>query len=91
MLPNLIEDKIMKKCTKCGEVKPFAEFYAHPTVAGGYRTRCKKCHHAKPTMTTNELIDAIKTLCSKSGLCEMDQYTAVDNALSQMEEYIDFN
>jgi uncharacterized Zn finger protein len=81
---------IMKKCTKCGEVKPLQEFYAHPTIKDGYRTRCKKCHNVKPTMTTNELIDAVKALCAKSGLSENDQYVAVENALSQMEDYVDF-
>jgi hypothetical protein len=80
----------MKKCTKCGEVKPIAEFYVHPTIKGAYRTYCKKCHNVKPTMTVIELMDGVKSLCDKSGLCEMDKYMAVNNALNQMEDYIDF-
>ena len=80
----------MKRCTLCGELKPLAKFYTHPTIKGAHRARCKKCHHVRPTMSVNELIDAVKVLCSKSGLCENDQYMAVENALSQIEDYIDF-
>lgn len=32
-----------KACTKCGEVKPLAEYYALKTVKDGRRSRCKSC------------------------------------------------
>lgn len=33
----------MKRCTKCGEVKPISEFYSLPN-GNGHRPHCKKCH-----------------------------------------------
>ncbi|MGH7660109.1 MAG: hypothetical protein ACRENA_04220, partial [Vulcanimicrobiaceae bacterium] len=35
----------MKKCGKCGEVKPFTEFYKASTKACGYGSYCKPCQH----------------------------------------------
>ena len=32
-----------KRCTKCGQVKPAAEFYAAKGGALGCRPECKKC------------------------------------------------
>ena len=32
-----------KKCTKCGETKPFSEFNRHSSGKYGLRPRCKKC------------------------------------------------
>jgi hypothetical protein len=80
----------MKECIKCGEVKPLTEFYVHKVSKDGYRGKCKTCYNIKQTMTVNNLIDAVKELCAKSGLSEMDQVMAVENALSQMEEFVDF-
>ncbi len=33
----------MKTCTKCGETKPFTEFYKHKISKDGYRSQCKSC------------------------------------------------
>ena len=33
----------MKKCIKCGEVKPFSEFCKDKTRADGLNNKCKKC------------------------------------------------
>ena len=33
-----------KKCSKCGIVKPFTEYYIEKKVKSGYRSACKKCY-----------------------------------------------
>ena len=37
----------MKRCTKCGELKPLTEFYRQKTGRGGYRADCKACLAAR--------------------------------------------
>lgn len=35
----------MKKCKRCGEIKPKEEFFAHPTSKDGRVNICKKCRN----------------------------------------------
>jgi Recombination endonuclease VII len=37
----------MKRCSKCGEIKPRSEFYAAPGCIDGLRGDCKACHAAR--------------------------------------------
>lgn len=34
-----------KRCTKCGEVKPLSEYYAHSGCKNGCANSCKKCQY----------------------------------------------
>lgn len=35
-----------KRCTRCGEVKPYAEMVRNSRKPDGYASRCKACHNA---------------------------------------------
>jgi len=37
----------MKRCKKCGELKPLDEFYRATGMRDGHRSECKTCHQAK--------------------------------------------
>jgi hypothetical protein len=33
----------MRKCTKCGEIKPLDEYNRHESYKDGHRRQCKRC------------------------------------------------
>jgi hypothetical protein len=35
-----------KRCSRCREIKPLSEFYAHPMHSDGLQSRCKECTKA---------------------------------------------
>lgn len=41
-----------KRCGKCGETKPLAEFYADKKASDGHRWWCKRCDNAAPKPQT---------------------------------------
>lgn len=50
----------MKKCTKCGEVKPLSEFYKKKwkyknNITHGYRSICKICHDKQTRINQKKL------------------------------------
>ena len=45
--------EIMKKCRKCGEVKPISMFHKQAKAKDGYMAHCKSCH-AKYTIRAKE-------------------------------------
>ena len=50
----------MKKCSKCGLLKPETEFYQDKRTTDGLKCQCKKCH-CKTTVATRDKEKARKT------------------------------
>lgn len=44
----------VKRCTSCGEPKPFSEFYPNPLHSHGLENRCKPCHLARKRQPAQE-------------------------------------
>lgn len=44
----------VKRCFKCGRVKPKTDFYAHGQMADGYLNKCKACTRADVSANRSE-------------------------------------
>ena len=50
----------MKKCFKCGDVKPLGDFYTHPNMADGHLNKCIICTRKDASRHRRNNIDAIR-------------------------------
>ena len=49
---------LTKKCSKCGEIKPYSDFYKKVQSYDGLQSKCKTCHIAAVLHNRNNLDDA---------------------------------
>ena len=57
----------MKKCFKCGEVKPLSGFYKHKQMKDGHVNKCKECNKADVSSYRVVNIDKIRAYDRKRG------------------------
>lgn len=50
----------MKTCFKCGDEKPFTEFYKHKAMGDGYLGKCKSCTKSDSTAHRNNNLEKIR-------------------------------
>ena len=58
----------VKKCFKCGELKPLTEFYTHPGTADGFLNKCKAC--TRKDTRNHELNSPASVLKSRIRTCK---------------------
>lgn len=63
-----------KKCFKCEEVKPLAEFYKHPQMSDGRVNKCKVCNKKDVTKNRGNKIDFYREYDRKRGNRQPESY-----------------
>lgn len=63
-----------KKCFKCGELKPLADFYKNKRMKDGHVNKCKTCNKKDVANHRSENIDKIREYDRRRGNRQSDSY-----------------
>lgn len=64
----------MKKCFKCGQAKPLADFYRHKKMADGHLNKCKECTRADVASHRMQNVDRIRAYDRARGARQAPEY-----------------
>lgn len=71
----------MKTCFKCGESKPYSEFYKHAQMGDGYLGKCKECTKADVRKYWRTNVDVLSQTDLMRRKIKKQANTAVGNAI----------
>lgn len=64
-----------KKCFKCGEIKPLADFYSHKKMKDGHVNKCKDCNKTDVHKNRLKKIDYYREYDRNRGNRQGSEYT----------------
>jgi hypothetical protein len=70
----------MKRCNKCGEIKPLADFYRMPEMRDGYRNDCKACNLAAKAARYQANPERARERTQRWRIANPDKYAATQAA-----------